>query len=592
MLNEVDQGGNSAHVPALNGIPSATIRAELDRILRSRVFVHSHRIRRFLQFVVEECLQGQQHRLKEYLIGLEVFNRLEAFDPRVDSIVRVEARRLRAKLDEYYQSEGRDSEVRIELRKGSYIPMFEPRRAGSNGYSNGTPNTHRNSITIAEFGAPDSGYNERVLALRRTLAHILISDGYCRVFTDQHRESADGSGDGAIHKADYLLRGNLEPGEDNFKVLLQLQSSEDGSYVWSGAGEAHEIESLGRSLNRAVAVSTGMAEMGRLKRHRGQNRSFDPYLQGRYLWKLGTPEAIRSSAAFFSKAVERDPAYAAAWAALSESLIVSSIFCLSNPREVNPKIRETAQKAVELNPGLPEAHVALGAVRSVLDCNWNAGETEFLQAVQLDGRDPSVHVAYAMQLMSRGMRAPAMAEVERAIELDPASLAANFALGWFHGVAGRYDEAIARHGLVSELAPDFPLAYMGLGWAHAGKGLYGDAIAHFTNAANLLKSRPLLAGCLGFCYARLDQKDEAMRQLAVLTHNQPGQYAPAVSIAAIYSGLGDRDRAFEALNQAADAGDLSLPLQLLNPEFEPLHSDPRYLKLTARMGLAQEPAAN
>src|SRR5579884_1580798 len=109
---------------ALNGMPVTQIRAELERILRSRVFVHSHRIRRFLQFVVEECLSGQQHRLKEYLIGLEVFNRLESFDPRVDSIVRVEARRLRAKLEEYYQAEGRDDEIRIDLRKGSYIPIF------------------------------------------------------------------------------------------------------------------------------------------------------------------------------------------------------------------------------------------------------------------------------------------------------------------------------------------------------------------------------------------------------------------------------------------------------------------------------------
>src|ERR1019366_7279210 len=98
---------------AVNGMPATAIRSELDRILRSRVFIHSHRIRRFLQFVVDECLQAQQHRLKEYLIGLEVFNRQESFDPRVDSIVRVEARRLRAKLEEYYQTEGRDDEIRI-----------------------------------------------------------------------------------------------------------------------------------------------------------------------------------------------------------------------------------------------------------------------------------------------------------------------------------------------------------------------------------------------------------------------------------------------------------------------------------------------
>src|ERR1700730_5483905 len=124
---------------ALNGLPAAEVRSALDRILQSRVFIHSHRIRRFLYFVVEECLLGQQHRLKEYLIGLEVFNRLETFDPRVDSIVRVEARRLRTKLDEYYQIEGQQDEIRIELRKGSYIPIFEQRGPGGNGHFSQTP---------------------------------------------------------------------------------------------------------------------------------------------------------------------------------------------------------------------------------------------------------------------------------------------------------------------------------------------------------------------------------------------------------------------------------------------------------------------
>src|ERR1700758_5210043 len=114
----------------LNGVPAAEIRSQLERILRSRAFIQSHRIRRFLQFVVEESLLGQPHRLKEYLIGLEVFDRREAFDPRVDSIVRVEARRLRYKLEEYYRTEGREDGVRIVLRKGSYVPMFEYPTAG------------------------------------------------------------------------------------------------------------------------------------------------------------------------------------------------------------------------------------------------------------------------------------------------------------------------------------------------------------------------------------------------------------------------------------------------------------------------------
>src|SRR5436305_1433786 len=123
----------STESPSLNGLRESEIRIELERILRSRVFVHSHRIRRFLEFVVEECLLGQQHRLKEYLIGLEVFSRQEAFDPRVDSIVRVEARRLRTKLEEYYATEGQDCEIRIQLRKGSYVPVFEHRSGLSAG---------------------------------------------------------------------------------------------------------------------------------------------------------------------------------------------------------------------------------------------------------------------------------------------------------------------------------------------------------------------------------------------------------------------------------------------------------------------------
>src|SRR5580693_6980129 len=133
---------------AFNGVPAAEIRAELDRILRSRAFIQSHRIRRFLQFVVEESLLGQPHRLKEYLIGLEVFDRREAFDPRVDSIVRVEARRLRYKLDEYYRTEGREDGVRIVLRKGSYVPIFEYRSAGS-GVS---PVSPRRSMEISLSG--------------------------------------------------------------------------------------------------------------------------------------------------------------------------------------------------------------------------------------------------------------------------------------------------------------------------------------------------------------------------------------------------------------------------------------------------------
>src|ERR1700691_3720779 len=179
MISTVENPTEEAAM-TLNGVPAAEIRAELDLILRSRAFIQSHRIRRFLQFVVEESLLGQPHRLKEYLIGLEVFDRREAFDPRVDSIVRVEARRLRYKLDEYYRLEGREDAIRIVLRKGSYVPIFEYRSA-TNGAS---PMAPRRSVEISPFSITNAALNATLDTgsaaeeIQRRLAHVLIKEGY------------------------------------------------------------------------------------------------------------------------------------------------------------------------------------------------------------------------------------------------------------------------------------------------------------------------------------------------------------------------------------------------------------------------------
>src|SRR5690349_10365824 len=217
----------------LKGIPAAEIRSELEQILRSRTFIQSHRIRRFLQFVVEECLLGQHHRLKEYLIGLEVFNRREAFDPRVDSIVRVEARRLRAKIEEYYLTEGREDELRILLRKGSYVPVFEYRRDGSNGLGGFTP-SHRRSISISSFLVSNGGGNHMALVddIKRRLAHVLIKEGYFRVLSPSQLPSATAEPGADPPRADYLLEGIVEIHELRIRLILQLQNGMDGSYSW------------------------------------------------------------------------------------------------------------------------------------------------------------------------------------------------------------------------------------------------------------------------------------------------------------------------------------------------------------------------
>ena len=568
----------------LNGIPGQEIRTQLEKILRSRAFVQSHRIRRFLQFIVEESLLGQPHRLKEYLIGLEVFDRRDAFDPRVDSIVRVEARRLRHKLEEYYRSEGREDLTRITLRKGSYVPIFEYRAASPG------PGIleQRRAIAIGPLAITGANAEAEPVAdeIRRRLAHVLIREG-CFQVTGKSQDRLAVNGEGQAARADLAVEGSVEFRPDHFHLILQLARCNDASYIWSGAIDCQfedlsGVEQLARSLVRDLMTpATDVA----VRRQAARKESVDSYLQGRYFWKLATPDNIRQSVNLFSAAVETDENYAAAWAALAEALLVSSMFGLFSSAHTGNRMKEAAVKAASLDSFLPEAHVALGSIVSLLEWDWTTGEQELEKAIQLDNHDPVGHIAYGIQLACRGRLDRAVAEVERALEIDPASLFPNFILGWLYGVCRRYDEAVAQHTLVARLAPDYGLPQLGLGLAHAGKGQFTDAIAHFTNASQM-KCRSLLHGQMGYCYARAGRIEEAQRELASLSIRSDGNYVSPVSFASVYCGLDDKEKALDCLEQAVAVRDTSLPVQLLGAELDFLRSEPRFIALRQRIGLA------
>jgi TolB-like protein len=340
----------------LNGVPAAEIRAQLELILRSRAFIQSHRIRRFLQFVVEESLLGQPHRLKEYLIGLEVFDRREAFDPRVDSIVRVEARRLRYKLEEYYRTEGREDSVRVVLRKGSYVPIFEYRSAANTA----SPLSPRRSMEIGLFSLINATAESGAAAeeIQRRLSHVLIKEGCFQVMLkplSSHGLNGESGNGHAVpsSSADYVVEGSIEFQEDGFRLLLQLQQSADGSYIWSETadGRLQDLSCIDQLAQQLVRELAAPEREGMIARRQSDRReSWDAYLQGRYHWKLATPDSIRNSVAFFTKAVETDSNYAAAWAALSEALLVSSVFGLLPPSDAGTRMREAALRATSLNP--------------------------------------------------------------------------------------------------------------------------------------------------------------------------------------------------------------------------------------------------
>jgi TolB-like protein len=216
---------------------------QLDKILASTTFVRSKRLGRFLRFTVEQCLEGRQGALKEYLVGVEVFNKMETFDPRIDSIVRVEARRLRSKLERYYSTDGRDDNIIVQFRKGSYVPQILSREqlnaiGGMDGIG---PRIGRKSIAVSRFAnfGMDPVHAHFCSGLTEDIISALTKVPTLRVM-------ARLSSNGDDHKADYVLEGSVRKQNDRLRIAAQLIDTANSTYIWS--------ETYERDISDAFAV--------------------------------------------------------------------------------------------------------------------------------------------------------------------------------------------------------------------------------------------------------------------------------------------------------------------------------------------------
>ncbi|MBC7924181.1 MAG: hypothetical protein H7039_00840 [Bryobacteraceae bacterium] len=225
------------------GVPRNAVIAQLEKVLSSATFIRSKRLGRFLRFTVEQCLDGRQNALKEYLVGVEVFNKMETFDPRIDSIVRVEARRLRSKLERYYQTEGREDGVVIQFRKGSYVPMLLTREqlkamglADDFGSRVGVK-----TIAICRFVnlGVDPAYAYFCSGLTDDVISALTKVPAFRVVA----RTASGSEE---VRADYSLEGSVRKQGERLRIAAQLIDSANSLYVWS--------ETYERDINDAFAI--------------------------------------------------------------------------------------------------------------------------------------------------------------------------------------------------------------------------------------------------------------------------------------------------------------------------------------------------
>jgi len=624
-------------------IPAEAARAQLQKILSSETFVRAERLSRFLRFAVEQTLEGQGDKLKEYVVGVEVFQRQQDFDPRIDAVVRVEARRLRAHLMKYYETEGRDDPVRIDFPKGAYVPVFEARRpaGGSRAWwptrwrPAGRRYTQAMGVLLALLLLVAGGWlavtSWRARSTRQGPAHtgpplssVLIlpfadlspqhdQEYFCDGITDELisaltkveglRVLSQASAFRFKDKADDLgrireqlqvgavLRGSVRREDSRLRVTAQLIRTSDGAYLWSETFEraTKDLFAIQDEISRTVVQSLQVqlaGERRRLVRPYTENlEAHNLYLQGRHYWNQRTEDGLNKSIESFERAVALDPKFALAYAALADSRALLASYGLSPPRQIMPKAKAAAVQALELDEGLGEAHASLAFVRFLYEWDWQGAEQAYKRASELNPGYAIMHHWYAGYLRARGRLDEALAESRQAQALDPLSPAIGRDLGRVFHCQRRYDQAIEQFRKTLELEPGFPSGYLHLGLAYAQKAMYPEAVAACQKARELRGANPLTLAGLGYCYGRWGQRDKAEELLAELKRVSAQKYVSAFDLALIHIGLDQKDQAFEWLDKAREDRDGWLVWLNADPVFDSLRPDPRFAALLKKVGL-------
>jgi tetratricopeptide (TPR) repeat protein len=256
------------------------------------------------------------------------------------------------------------------------------------------------------------------------------------------------------------------------------------------------------------------------------------------------------------------------------------------PREIYPKSKSAAMKAIELDPSLPEAHAALAYIALHYDWDWLNAEREYKRAIDLNPKYPTAHSSYARFLTAMGRFDEALAELKLAQKLDPVGLGIATGVGLTLYMARRYDEAIAQYSKVIELEPNYALARFNLGGALAQKSRLPDAIASFEAGFRIAKSEAGSLGELGNAYARSGKRQEALGTLDKLEGLRAKRYVSPYFSALVHAGLGDTDKCLESLGRAFEDRSSSMVFLDVEPRFDPVRREPRFQELLKLVGLA------
>ncbi len=398
-----------------------------------------------------------------------------------------------------------------------------------------------------------------------------------------------------------LLEGSVRKAGNRVRITAQLINVADGYHLWSEKYDRdigdlccpEDIFGIQDEISLAIVDNLKVKLLGdekkALVRRSTENlEAYNLYLKGRYHWNKRTPEGLNKAIGHFNEAIEMEPLYALAYTGLADCytmLVQARVF---RPHDGFPKAKTAAEKALEIDNSLGEAHASLGLIKCSYDWDWEGAENEFKRAIELNPNYATAHQWYAVHLVMLGKFEQAISEIEKAQELDPLSPIINVAAGWLFFLTRQYDQAIEQSRKALDIDSNFGFAYYPISWACEQKGMHKEAIEEYLKGEasfGLLNAEQLKS--LRKAYSISSYQGFWQRHLDILKQKSKRSYVLAYEIASIYARLGNGNQALEWLQKAFEERDYDMGSLLVDPFFDSLRTDTRFKNLLKKMGLVK-----
>jgi eukaryotic-like serine/threonine-protein kinase len=390
-------------------------------------------------------------------------------------------------------------------------------------------------------------------------------------------------------KVNAILTGRVVRQEGDLVINAELTDINSNRQTWGQQykptmGSVFQTQGqIAREIAANLQLSLTAAERAKLtKSDTTSSEAEHLYLKGRYHGNRRTVESLKSAIDFYHQAIAKDPTFARAYAGIAESYMMGNVV---HPREVFPRAKQAAQKAIELDPSAPEPYAALGYIALHYDWNWAEAEAAFHKALALNPRYATAHSMYARYLSVRERSTEAISEMTRAQELDPLALGINTGVGLCYYLSRQPEKAIEQYNRTLEFEPRFPLARFNLGAAYTLTRAFDRAVAEYQAGLQITKEDAGAMAELGYTYAVAGQPDQARALLKSVHELEQKRYVSPYYVAMLHAGLGEADEAFRYLQRAYEERNAPIVFLKVEPRWDGIRSDPRFRELLGKLAL-------